>query len=194
MSEQPKKALFILGGLDDQDLSWIINRGKTQVIPPGETLIYEGRTIGALYIVLKGVLSVSISPNGERELAKLYEGEVVGEISFIDNRPPLATVKAIEESLVLMVPRYELIAQLHRNAGFASRFYQGICLCLASRMRGTVRRLGYQVQDHYLEEVEEDTNELNESKQDFLELAEAKFNWLVHSLKASESNHHSRNS
>ncbi len=192
MSEQPKKALFILGGLDDQDLSWIINRGKTQVIPPGETLIYEGRTIAALYIVLKGVLSVSISPNGERELARLYEGEVVGEISFIDNRPPLATVKAIEESLVLMVPRYELIAQLHRNVGFASRFYQGISLCLASRMRGTVRRLGYQVEDHYLEEMEQDTEEMADSKQDFFALAEAKFNWLVHSLKKPENTHQSK--
>ncbi|ERT07857.1 cyclic nucleotide-binding domain protein [Lyngbya aestuarii BL J] len=185
MIEQPKKALFILGGLDDQDLCWIINRGKTQVIPPGETLIYEGRTISALYIVLKGALSVSISPNGERELARLVEGEVVGEISFIDNRPPLATVKALEESLVLVVPRFELMSQLHKNAGFASRFYQGICLCLASRMRGTVRRLGYEVNDHYLEDMEQDTEDMTESKQDFLELAEAKFNWLVENLKTS---------
>ncbi|MDY7024389.1 MAG: cyclic nucleotide-binding domain-containing protein, partial [Cyanobacteriota bacterium] len=121
MIEQPKKVLFILGGLDDKDLSWIISRGKKQVIPPGDTLIYEGRTISALYIILKGLLSVSITPNGEQELAQLSEGEVVGEISFIDDRPPLATVKAVEESLVLAIPRYELTSQLHRNAGFASR-------------------------------------------------------------------------
>ncbi|MEB3278529.1 MAG: cyclic nucleotide-binding domain-containing protein [Lyngbya sp.] len=185
MIEQPKKVLFILGGLDDKDLSWIISRGKTQVLPPGETLIYEGRTISALYIVLKGLLSVSISPDGERELAQLAEGEVVGEISFIDNRPPLATVKAVEESLVLAIPRYELTAQLHRNSGFASRFYQGISLCLASRMRGTVRRLGYEVEDNYLEDVAQDTEEMAESKQDFLALAEAKFQWLVQNLNIS---------
>lgn len=183
MIEQPKKVLFILGGLDDKDLSWIMSRGKTQVIPPGETLIYEGRTVSALYIVLKGLLSVSIFPNGKRELARLSEGEVVGEISFIDNRPPLATVKAVEESLVLAIPRYELIAQLHKNSGFASRFYQGISMCLASRMRGTVRRLGYEVEDDYLDEdMEQDAEEMTESKQEFLELAEAKFNWLIQNL------------
>lgn len=181
MNTTPKNALFILGGLDDKDLQWIISRGKTQILPPGETLIYEGRTISALYIIISGLLTVSISPSGERELAQLSRGEVVGEISFIDSRPPLATVKAIEESLVLAVPRYELTTQLHRNSGFASRFYQGICLCLASRMRGTVRRLGYESEEDDMKELE--AEDLSESTQGFLALAEAKFNWLVQNLK-----------
>ncbi len=51
-------------------------------------------------MVLSGTLSVSIKPLEERELARIYPGEVVGEISFIDNRPTVATVKGLEESVV----------------------------------------------------------------------------------------------
>ncbi|MGL5082260.1 MAG: cyclic nucleotide-binding domain-containing protein [Microcoleaceae cyanobacterium] len=179
MPKQTKNALFILGGLDDSDLQWIINRGKVKTIPPGETLIYEGRPINALYMVLSGLLRVSIFPNGEKELAQLSLGEVVGEISFIDSRPPLANVQAVEKSQVLAIPRYELNAQLNRNSGFSSRFYQGISLCLASRMRGTIRRLGYQIDD---DDLDIDAEGIDENFRDFLILAEAKFNWMIQNL------------
>ncbi|MGF1493441.1 MAG: cyclic nucleotide-binding domain-containing protein [Microcoleaceae cyanobacterium] len=179
MPNQIKNALFILGGLDDSDLQWIINRGKLQDLSVGEALISEGRPINALYIVLNGLFRVSISPSGEKELAKLSRGEVVGEISFIDSRPPLATVTAIEDSKVLAIPRYELNAQLHRNSGFSSRFYQGVSLCLASRMRGTVRRLGYQIED---DDLDLDAEGIDQGVKDFLIVAEAKFNWLVENL------------
>lgn len=180
ISRRPKKALFILGGLDDNDLQWIINRSEKKVLSPGETLIYEGEAINALYIVLNGTLSVSISTEGQTELALLSEGEVVGEISFVDSRPPLATVKAVERSEVLAIPRYALNLQLHRNSGFSSRFYQGICLCLASRMRGTVRRLGFAVED---DDPNLDIQDINQSTLNFLTLAEAKFTWLIQNLE-----------
>jgi CRP-like cAMP-binding protein len=178
--KRPKKALFILGGLDDNDLQWIVNRSQKKVLSPGDTLIYEGESINALYIILSGTLSVSISAEGETELALLADGEVVGEISFVDSRPPLATVKAVEKSEILVIPRYALSLQLHRNSGFSSRFYQGICLCLASRMRGTVRRLGYAVED---DDPNLDIQDVNQSTLNFLTLAEAKFTWLIQNLQ-----------
>ncbi len=180
MNSRPKKALFILGGLDDDDLTWIVHRSKIKILPPGEILIHEGRPINALYIILSGLLKVSISPDEEKELALLSKGEVVGEISFVDSRPPLATVEAVEESHVLVIPRYELSVQLHRNSGFASRFYQGICLCLACRMRGTVRRLGYAFED---DDPNLDLQDIKASTIDFLTLAEAKFSWLLQNIK-----------
>ena len=180
MDDRPKKALFILGGLDDDDLRWIIYKGKVQTLPAGETLIYEGRPIAALYIVLSGTLRVSIHPNGDRELAHLSRGEVVGEISFLDNRAPLATVQALEKTQLLAIPRYELTMKLRNSSKFSSRFYQGICLCLANRMRGTVRRLGYQRDDEDPDLLFGD--DFTQNMQDFLTLAEAKFNWLLYNL------------
>ncbi len=181
MMKKTEKGLYLLGGLGDDDLRWIIYKGKVEKIPPEETLIYEGRTINALYFVLSGALKVIIGLDEPRELAQLSKGAVVGEISFVDSRPPLATVKAIEATKVLAIPRMELTKKLYSDSKFAARFYQGLSLCLANRMRGTIRRLGYGelIEDEGLE-IEEEP--LTENTKDFLALAEAKFNWLIQNL------------
>lgn len=182
MSQKTDKALYLIGGLGDDDLRWIIYKGKVEKIPPGETLIYEGRTINALYFILSGLLTVTIGLDEPHELAQLIKGEVVGEISFIDSRPPLATVKAIEPTKVLAIPRMELNKKLYSDSKFAARFYQGLSLCLANRMRGTIRRLGYgDIQEN--ENLETEEEPLTENTKEFLALAQAKFNWLVQNLK-----------
>lgn len=181
MTNKTEKALFLIGGLSDDDLHWVVHKAKLETIPPGERLIYEGRPINALYFVLSGLLSVVIGANEDRELAQIIKGEVVGEISFIDSRPPLATVKALETTQVLAISRFELNSKLHSDAKFAARFYQGLSLCLASRMRGTIRRLGYA--DFIEIEDQPETDEFSQHTQEFLALAQAKFNWLVQSLK-----------
>jgi CRP/FNR family transcriptional regulator, cyclic AMP receptor protein len=84
-----KKILFMLSELADQDLDWLLYVGRKEKLPAGTTLIQEGFTIDTFYIVLTGKLSVTIDAIG-KEIAQLDSGEVVGEISFIDNRPPLA--------------------------------------------------------------------------------------------------------
>jgi len=60
---------------------------------------------------------------------------------FIDVRLPSATVKALEDSLVLSIPRQQLAAKLQQDVGFASRFYRVIATLL--RLQGMLSRLGY---------------------------------------------------
>ena len=170
-----KKAFLILGELNNDDLDWMIKEGKKRTLSPDETLIYEGQQINAFYIVLNGSLSVSIE-SLKKELARLSSGEVAGEISFIDTRLPLATVKAIEESDVLEIPRLRLTYKLQRDMGFAARFYRGISRCLSDRVRGTVLRLGYglDVEDPQTEEMEA----YPDADRD-LALVQAKFTWLM---------------
>ncbi|NJK88181.1 MAG: cyclic nucleotide-binding domain-containing protein, partial [Myxococcales bacterium] len=110
-----------------------------------------------------------------QELARIGQGEIVGEISFLDERPPIATVKAIAPSLLLAIPRLRLLPKLNRDDGFAARFYRGLSLCLADRMRDTVQRLGYGLDIHDL--YREPT--LDPLKAEQLQLAQMKFDWLV---------------
>ncbi|MGE5655363.1 MAG: cyclic nucleotide-binding domain-containing protein [Actinomycetota bacterium] len=179
MTDNRKKALFILGQLNNLDLEWIIKKGRKEKIKIGHILIHEGRQIDALYIVLSGTLSVLMESNSNKELAQISSGEIVGEISFLDTRPPLATVKAIEESQLLAIPRMQLSAKLQQDMGFAARFYKGISLCLSDRMRGTVRLLEYgrDIEEHIMDQQED----VNPSVLENLALAQAKFNWLLES-------------
>jgi len=178
-----KKALFILSQLNNDDIDWIVQKGKKEVLAPGAILIKEGKQIDALYIVLNGSMSVLLDNEESKELAKIASGELVGEVSFIDARPPLATVKAIEETHLLAIPRRQLVLKLQHDMGFASRFYYGISLCLADRMRGTIRHIEYG-RNIELDQPEMDREDINPNVLENLALAQAKFNWLRENVRA----------
>lgn len=135
-----QKVLFILGELSDRDIDWLVEVGRREEVPAGRVLIYEGRPVDTLYILLDGTLIVSISAV-ERQIARLSSGEVVGEMSFIDSRPPSATVQTLEPCLVLAVPRSRLAEKLQQDEGFGCRFYKALAMLLSQRLRGTVKQL-----------------------------------------------------
>lgn len=138
-----RKIFFLLGELSDQDLDWMLYVGRKESLPAGTKLIQEGQAIDAFYIVLSGQLRVAIEAMHDREIALLNSGDVVGEISFLDTRPPLATVAAVRDSLVFAIPRAQLQHKLDSDGEFAANFYRAIALFLADRMRNTVGLLGY---------------------------------------------------
>ncbi len=126
-----RKVLFLLGQLDDADVEWIIAHGNRQQISAGTTLIQEGCPIDAVFILLDGALEVTGSSFGGNPV-RLNSGEIVGEMSMLDSRPPAATVTAVENSIMLALPRDELLAHLQSNAGFAARFYRALAMFLST--------------------------------------------------------------
>lgn len=175
MNDSRRKALLLLGELNNDDLNWILQKSRKQSVAAGTILIKREGQINALYFVLSGTFSVLLE---EKELAEIGKGEVVGEISFIDRRPPLATVKAIKNSTVLAIPHLQLKLKLEQDISFSSRFYYGILLGLTDRMRGTVERLGYDADINELY-TEQQQHDLSIVAAEHLELAQAKFNWLI---------------
>jgi CRP-like cAMP-binding protein len=171
-----KKILLFFSELNNSDLDWFVQKGKKETIAPDRLLIREGQVSEALYIIVSGSFSVAIESLDHKELARISQGEIVGEVSFIDTRPPLASVRSLEESVVLSIPRMQLVSKLLQDTNFASRFYRAICLCLSDRLRGTVSRLGY---GH----DEGDLGEFGQTMISNLELAEAKLNWLIENVR-----------
>ena len=177
-----KKTLLFFSELNNSDLDWFVQKGKKEIIQSNRLLIKEGQVSEALYIVVSGSFSVVIESQDQKELAIISEGEIVGEVSFIDTRPPLASVRSLEECVVLSLPRVQLLAKLQQDMNFASRFYRAICLCLSDRLRGTVSRLAY---GYELDELETQLGGFSQSMIGNLELAEAKFNWLLKNARGS---------
>lgn len=151
-----RKALYFLGILDDRDMDWMIRNGQKMTVAPGTHLIEQGKATDFLYFVLDGafVVYTRTAPR----IAVLKAGEVVGEISFVDSRPPVAGVRAEVESKVGAIPRSALTKKLQQDVGFAARFYQSIAVFLADRLRTTTGSLG--TQEPQLDESIEDTDEL----------------------------------
>jgi CRP/FNR family cyclic AMP-dependent transcriptional regulator len=177
-----RKALFFLGILNDSDIEWMIAAGSKQEVEASQVLIYEGKPVDSIFLVLAGQLSVKVNGRGDQEVARLHFGEIVGELSFVDSRPPMATVQALEKSTVLAIPRPLLRAKLAQDAPFAARFYQSLAVFLSDRLRSTVGLLGYggnQLDDDALYADEIDTTTLGS-----LSIAGARFDWLQRRLRA----------
>ena len=181
-----KTVLFLLGELDDDDIDWMLATGTRENIPAGTVLIEEGVPIDNLFILLEGTLSVTTTAAQGREIANLLSGDIVGEMSFIDTRPPSATVSAKGEALVLCIPREKLADRLRFDVGFAARFYYALAICLSSRMRLTVNQLQNrdQPQSGNLHH-ELPVSELAKDALESVELAKTRLDWLLRRLKDS---------
>jgi CRP-like cAMP-binding protein len=138
-----KKVLFLFGELSDLDVDWLIKNGSPRGIAEGDVLIEQGRPSDALYIVLDGTFTVTAAGATE-PLNSLGAGEVVGEMSFIDSRPPSTTVKAASISRVFCIPRDALARRLKQEAGFAARFYRALAMFLSHRLRQMTLRMSHQ--------------------------------------------------
>ena len=130
-----RKVLFIFGQLTDGDVDWLAKSGRKKRIAKSTVLIHEGVPVENLYIVLEGELSVR-QGKSKREIARLGAGEVAGEMSFVDARPPSATVSAGEDgAVVYTIPRRVLADALERSPAFGLRFYRSIATFLSDRLR-----------------------------------------------------------
>ena len=176
-----RKVLFLLGQLSDSDVEWLITRGRKQVIASGTVLFQEGRAIDSLYVVLDGTLGASVPAPGGKQTVRLGCGEVVGEISFVDARPPTATVTALEDTTVLAIPRQELARKLEHEAEFAARFYRALAVFLAHRLRAAGLRLDYGEGQELREDVAY-TDELDPAVLDQVHLAGARFDEVLQRL------------
>lgn len=137
-----RKVLFILGSLTDSDVEWLVAHGRKREIPAGTILIREGQPVDMLFILLQGQLQVR-GTYLQGTIIRLGPGELVGEISLLDSRPPIATVSAGEPSIVLGIPRADILEHLREDEGFAARFYKALAVLLAQRLRNTGVQLGY---------------------------------------------------
>jgi CRP/FNR family cyclic AMP-dependent transcriptional regulator len=178
-----RKALLFLGILDDADISWLVKVGSRRQLFRNDVLIREGTVPESIFLVIEGRFSVTMSSLNGREIASLSAGEVIGEMSFVDSRPPSASVLACEPSRVLAVPRHLLVERLAESPPFAARFYRALAAFLADRLRNTVATLGYNAGDE-LNANKVYRDEIDPALLDSISLAGARFQWILNQLGA----------
>ncbi|MBD2060248.1 cyclic nucleotide-binding domain-containing protein [Oculatella sp. FACHB-28] len=203
ITEQPmKEALFVFGELRDSDADWLVAVGEIKSLSPNEVLLQAGRPVEALYFILDGLLLIS-SPEGdynpltlcfksqgkaprEKPIANLTRGEISGASSFVDFRPPAVTVRAVNHSLVLSIPRQVLAVKLQQDMSFASRFYRVLALQLSNSLQTVMSRLGCNKSNYSQhQEMDEDVEYEDELDLDSLQQVSqgaARFNWMLKRL------------
>jgi CRP-like cAMP-binding protein len=158
-----RKVLFIFGQLRDTDVDWLASHGRRRRLPANSVLITAGVSVETLYIVLEGEVQV-LQPRSGREIARLVAGEIVGEMSFIDTRPPSATVRAATDVVVYAISKQHLLQHLDDDVAFAARFYKAVATFLSDRVRKATAA-----------DEGESADELDDSVLDNLDRAGARF-------------------
>lgn len=103
-----------------------------------QVLLKEGEHSNSMYWVQNGQLIVTKKRGTEDViLGHIYSGELVGEISFLDAEPRSATVKAVTESELIMIPK-ETIEGIYRTQ---PKWLEILVKTLAERLRKANARI-----------------------------------------------------
>ena len=101
-------------------------------------------------------------------------------MSLVNARPPSASVVAIEDSHLLVVTREALTKHLSRDDAFAARFYRGLAVFLADRLRATTSHLGYGKGD---EDARAEAQAIDDGSFDDISLAARRFDDMLRRLR-----------
>jgi CRP-like cAMP-binding protein len=138
-------ALRLFSELTEDDISWVQEQGREQQVIANTVLIREGEKPEAILIVLEGLIGIEIEAINTQRIAYGGPGSLLGELSFLDGRPASATVRAVENSLLLALPHSLMEAKLANDTAFATRFYRACALITAQRLRERVGDIGLRI-------------------------------------------------
>jgi CRP-like cAMP-binding protein len=136
-----KKTQFF-NDLDEEELDAVSKCIVEKSFRAGEVIIAEGIPGENFYLVKKGKVSVE-KKSGDRSmpLARLADGECFGELSLIDNSPTSATVRAVEDSDLMLIGRLDLNVLLNWNTILAAKMWRAFTEMLSLRIRDSNERL-----------------------------------------------------
>ncbi len=104
----------------------------------GDFLLHEGEESINMYYLVSGTLNV-IKRKGDRTLTigSIIAGELVGEMSFLDRAPRSATVQALSDCTLIVIPHENFEATLEK----LPVWFKALINTLLDRMRRTNARL-----------------------------------------------------
>jgi small-conductance mechanosensitive channel/CRP-like cAMP-binding protein len=105
--EQRLREVDFLAVLPQEALARLAERAPTKVYAPGEIMIRQAAPGDAMYLILRGEVSVLVGRPGSStaEVARLRAGSLFGEMSLMTGEPRAASVQAMTETEVLVVEK-----------------------------------------------------------------------------------------
>ena len=116
--------------------------GLVRKVREGDLLISAGDHVSHLFAVEHGHLDIVANRDGEPSVvATVGPGDVLGEVSFIDDSPRTVSVQAGETTFVRAWDRKTLSEALAFDPQLLAKFAVAMCELLVERLRDTARRV-----------------------------------------------------
>ncbi len=128
------RGLALFSGLSEEDLDRLYSMAEVVTIEQDELLMEEGEPGDSIYVVLEGAFNITKRTRQEEiVLANRGLGEVLGEISLLENAPRSASVRATESGRLLKISREAFESLLHTSPSAS----MAIVRTVMSRLRNT---------------------------------------------------------
>lgn len=102
------------------------------LLKPGETLIKEGEKSNQLYWLVEGKLEVVKKVQNHEAVINVIEaGDLVGELSFLDQKPRSASVRAVTECQLVVLEYAEFQEMLAQQP----KWMKKILITLTKKVR-----------------------------------------------------------
>ena len=133
------RSIRLFDELPADQIALIAERGRLRSYKPDTVIISQDDTGETLYLILKGIVKVSLNRPDGREvfLAALGRGDHFGELSLIDSKYRSANVETQEQVTLLLVDRALFDTLTH-----CRQFTLNLLSSLASRSRRGNERVG----------------------------------------------------
>ena len=125
----------LLAALPEDSIQKVLALGKPRRFVKGEALFQQGDAGDSAYLILSGAVKISIVSAAGREIvfAYLSVGDLVGDISILDERPRTATATAAEAVNAMTIRGADLHRQMADNPDLARAVIRFLC----ARLRAT---------------------------------------------------------
>ena len=129
--------------LDDDERHRIEKIGEVKTIKANDFLIRARDVDSTLFAVEEGHLDIVVNKDGKPTVvATVGPGDVLGEVSFIDDSARTVSVKAGEENAVVRAwEKKSLSEALSKEPALLAKFSVALCELLVERLRDTARRV-----------------------------------------------------
>ena len=136
-SELVRKTVFVKE-LSDADCDVLAGLVRLRSLQDGEIVCDEGQSDSKLHVVMSGALNVSKREPGNKGWTTLYAltaGDLVGELSFIDETPHYAALRAAGPTEILSLDRKDLEKLLESHPWVVYRVMRAIMRTVHALMR-----------------------------------------------------------
>jgi CRP-like cAMP-binding protein len=174
-----RSSLIFLSFLNDADVAWIVQVCRKRNLSPGEVLIERGAVNKDIYLLLEGKCSITAANN--LILGEVVSGDLIGEVSYVDERRTNAQVRAQSSVVLAHLSAQVLDGKMQADLGFASRFYRGVASVLAFRLRRNLQVTITQ-QSNLLSSSEEFESEIDSKDLDTTARSGARLDFMLKAL------------
>ena len=122
MYEDTLAHVELFAGLEKKDLQLIAGACKERKYSAGSRLIKQGDTGVGLYVITSGTVHITKETNpdkAETDLGTVGPGNVLGEMSLLDDLPRSANVTAVTDVTALLLPVWEFRTTLRNQANIS---------------------------------------------------------------------------